>query len=190
MIRVALAREQVPVCRNPRLSKGIRAHSRFEARVGCATAFRGRKIRDAGLGDHGRKPIYNSRAELKGYASEIEFHQEPIEVPMSERGNDNERLGEFDVAVEEARPKLKRPPLYRVVLINDDYTPMEFVVDILETVFSMERTRATQVMLEVHTKGKGVCGVYNYEIAETKVAQVMGIARQHQHPLLCTMEES
>lgn len=109
---------------------------------------------------------------------------------MSERGNDNERLGEFDVAVEEARPKLKRPPLYRVVLINDDYTPMEFVVDILETVFSMERTRATQVMLEVHTKGKGVCGVYNYEIAETKVAQVMGIARQHQHPLLCTMEES
>jgi len=97
---------------------------------------------------------------------------------------------DFDLAVEEARPRLKAPPRYRVVLLNDDYTPMEFVVDILVTVFGMERMRATQVMLEVHTKGKGVCGVYNYEIAETKVAQVMGLARQHQHPLLCTMEES
>ena len=98
--------------------------------------------------------------------------------------------GSHDLAVEEARPAVKQPPLYRVVLINDDYTPMEFVVEILESVFGMERTRATQIMLEVHTKGKGVCGVYNFEIAETKVAQVMGIARQHQHPLLCTMEES
>jgi ATP-dependent Clp protease adaptor protein ClpS len=77
-----------------------------------------------------------------------------------------------------------------VVLINDDFTPMEFVVEILETLFSMERTRATQVMLEVHTKGKGVCGVFSYEIAETKVAQVMSIANQQQHPLMCTMEES
>ena len=97
---------------------------------------------------------------------------------------------DFDLAVEEGRPRLKEPPRYRVVLLNDDYTPMEFVVDILVTVFGMERMQATQVMLEVHTKGKGVCGVYNYEIAETKVAQVMGLARQHQHPLLCTMEES
>ena len=76
------------------------------------------------------------------------------------------------------------------MLINDDFTPMEFVVDILESIFRMERTRATQVMLEVHTKGKGVCGVFHYEIAETKVAQVMGVAQQHQHPLLCEMEES
>jgi ATP-dependent Clp protease adaptor protein ClpS len=67
---------------------------------------------------------------------------------------------------------------------------MEFVVEILETLFNMERTRATQVMLEVHTKGKGICGVFNYEIAETKVAQVMSIANQQQHPLLCTMEKS
>jgi ATP-dependent Clp protease adaptor protein ClpS len=109
---------------------------------------------------------------------------------MGERRTDEERSRSFDIAVEEARPKLKEPPLYRVVLINDDFTPMEFVVDILESIFGMERTRATQVMLEVHTKGKGVCGVYNFEIAETKVAQVMGIAQQHQHPLLCTMEES
>ena len=109
---------------------------------------------------------------------------------VSNEGPEYERGDSFDLAVEESRPKLKEPPLYRVVLINDDYTPMEFVVHVLESIFSMERTRATQVMLEVHTKGKGVCGVYNYEIAETKVAQVMGVAQQHQHPLLCTMEES
>ena len=101
---------------------------------------------------------------------------------------------EFDrnqgIAVEEERPKLKRPPLYQVVLINDDFTPMEFVVEVLQTVFAMERNSATRVMLEVHTKGKGICGVYTYEIAETKVAQVTSIAQQQQHPLLCTMEEA
>ncbi len=109
---------------------------------------------------------------------------------MSEQRPDNEQTQGYELAVEEAQPKVKRPPLYRVVLLNDDFTPMEFVVDILETIFGMERTRATQVMLEVHTKGKGICGVYNFEIAETKVAQVMGIAQQHQHPLLCEMEDS
>ena len=109
---------------------------------------------------------------------------------MGERPTDSEQHDGFELAVAEAQPKIKRPPLYRVVLINDDFTPMEFVVDILESIFSMERTRATQVMLEVHTKGKGLCGVFNYEIAETKVAQVMTTANQHQHPLLCTMEES
>jgi len=91
--------------------------------------------------------------------------------------------------LEEARPKLKQPAMYRVVLLNDDYTPMEFVVQILETIFSMDRTTATRVMLEVHTKGRGTAGIYTYEIAETRVAQVNGYARQHQHPLLCTMEE-
>ena len=109
---------------------------------------------------------------------------------MSERKDDIETGDSYEVAVEEAQPKLKPPPLYRVVLLNDDYTPMEFVVDILETVFTMQRTQATQVMLEVHTKGKGICGVYNFEIAETKVAQVMEVAQQQQHPLLCTMEKS
>ena len=109
---------------------------------------------------------------------------------MSNRPTDIEQRDGFDLAVDEAKPKLKPPSLYRVVLINDDFTPMEFVVDILESVFGMVRTRATQVMLEVHTKGKGICGVFSHEIAETKVAQVMSIANQHQHPLLCTMEES
>jgi ATP-dependent Clp protease adaptor protein ClpS len=109
---------------------------------------------------------------------------------MAEHEKNDLHRDDHDLAVEEAQPKLKRPPLFRVVLMNDDYTPMEFVVEILESVFSMERSRATRVMLEVHTKGKGICGLYNYEIAETKVAQVMGIAQQQQHPLMCTMEES
>jgi ATP-dependent Clp protease adaptor protein ClpS len=94
------------------------------------------------------------------------------------------------LVVEEAKPKLARPPLYQVVLLNDDFTPMEFVVDVLEHIFGLDRTTATRVMLEVHTRGKGVCGIYTYEIAETKVAQVTTYARQHQHPLLCTMEEA
>ncbi|HEX9584721.1 MAG TPA: ATP-dependent Clp protease adapter ClpS [Gammaproteobacteria bacterium] len=92
------------------------------------------------------------------------------------------------LAVQEAKPKLKRPPLYSVVLLNDDYTPMEFVVHVLEYFFTMERERAVRVMLQVHTQGKGVCGVYSREIAETKVAQVNDYSRQNDHPLLCTME--
>jgi ATP-dependent Clp protease adaptor protein ClpS len=94
------------------------------------------------------------------------------------------------VAVEEAQPKVKQPPLYRVVLLNDDYTPMEFVVDVLEKFFAMDRPAATRIMLEVHTKGKGICGVFTYEIAETKVAQVTTYARDNQHPLMCTLEEA
>jgi ATP-dependent Clp protease adaptor protein ClpS len=108
-------------------------------------------------------------------------------------GSDRYKVGRDDdhgLITEEAKPRLKRPPLFRVILINDDYTPMEFVVQVLEKVFSLDRNTATRIMLEVHTKGKGVCGVYTYEIAETKVAQVTGLARQHQHPLLCTMEET
>lgn len=97
---------------------------------------------------------------------------------------------DFGLVVEESRPKLKRPPLYKVVLLNDDYTPMEFVVDVLQKIFTMDRNKATRIMLEVHTSGRGVCGIYTYEIAETKVAQVNSYSRQHQHPLLCTMEES
>lgn len=93
------------------------------------------------------------------------------------------------LALEEAKPKLKKPPLFRVILINDDYTPMEFVVEVLELIFALDRPKATRIMLEVHTKGKGVCGVYTYEIAETKVAQVTSYSQQHQHPLLCTLEE-
>ena len=91
---------------------------------------------------------------------------------------------------EEARPKLKKPPLYKVVLLNDDYTPMEFVIHILEQFFGMDREKATRIMLHVHTRGKGVCGVFSRDVAETKVQQVNDYSREHQHPLLCTMEEA
>lgn len=113
--------------------------------------------------------------------------------PRNGNGDDDDQPGLPDdgrgLAVEEARPKLKKPPLFRVVLLNDDYTPMEFVVQVLELIFSMDRPNATRIMLEVHTKGKGVCGVFTYEIAETKVAQVSSYAEQNQHPLMCTLEE-
>ncbi|MGA0019876.1 MAG: ATP-dependent Clp protease adapter ClpS [Steroidobacteraceae bacterium] len=96
---------------------------------------------------------------------------------------------DLDATVAEATPELKQPPLFQVLLLNDDYTPMEFVVDVLERFFGMGRTQATQVMLEVHMRGKGVCGVFTHEIAETKVAVVTRYARDHQHPLMCTLEE-
>lgn len=92
--------------------------------------------------------------------------------------------------LQDAKPSLKRPPLYKVILLNDDYTPMEFVVEVLEMFFRMNREQATQVMLTVHTQGKGVCGVYTKDIAETKAAQVNQYARDHQHPLLCEIEAS
>lgn len=92
------------------------------------------------------------------------------------------------LAVEESKPELKRPPMYKVVLLNDDYTPMDFVVHVLESFFAKDRTTATKIMLSVHTEGKGVCGRYTRDVAETKVQQVNDYARSHQHPLLCTME--
>ncbi len=92
------------------------------------------------------------------------------------------------LAVQKAKPKLKRPPLYKVLILNDDFTPMEFVVHILEYFFAMDREKAVRVMLQVHTQGNGVCGVYSREIAETKVSQVNDYARDNNHPLLCTMD--
>lgn len=109
---------------------------------------------------------------------------------MPDHSDNDEFSGDHQQVVELERPKLKRPPFYRVILVNDDFTPMEFVVEILQGVFGMERTSATRVMLEVHTRGKGICGEFTFEIAETKVAQVNSIAQQQQHPLLCTMEKS
>lgn len=94
------------------------------------------------------------------------------------------------LAVDTARPELERPPLYRVLLLNDDYTPMDFVVEVLQVFFGMNREKATQVMLHVHTRGRGVCGVYTREVAETKVTQVNEFSRTHQHPLMCTMEKA
>jgi ATP-dependent Clp protease adaptor protein ClpS len=87
------------------------------------------------------------------------------------------------------KPKTQKPSMYKVLLLNDDYTPMEFVVQVLETFFNKSREEATRIMLHVHKKGVGLCGVYTYEVAETKVSQVMDAARQAQHPLQCTMEK-
>lgn len=92
--------------------------------------------------------------------------------------------------LETKKSKLKPPPLFKVILLNDDYTPMEFVVLVLQTFFSMSREKATQVMLKVHREGMGVCGVYPKDIATTKVEQVTSYARKHQHPLQCVMEET
>lgn len=104
--------------------------------------------------------------------------------------NEQEHRGDEGLALEEARPKLKKPAMYKVLLLNDDYTPMEFVVSLLEKLFGMDREQATRVMLLVHSHGKGVCGIFTYEIAETKVAQVNEYSERHQHPLLCSMEEA
>ena len=89
----------------------------------------------------------------------------------------------------ESKPKTKKPSMYKVLMLNDDYTPMEFVVHVLERFFGKKREEATQIMLHVHRRGVGVCGVYTYEVAETKVTQVVDYARQHQHPLQCTLEK-
>jgi ATP-dependent Clp protease adaptor protein ClpS len=95
-----------------------------------------------------------------------------------------------DIELQEHKSELKPPPLFKVVLLNDDYTPMEFVVYILENFFGLGREKSTQIMLHVHTKGKAVCGVYTAEIAETKVSQVNDYAREHEHPLKCEMESA
>jgi ATP-dependent Clp protease adaptor protein ClpS len=92
--------------------------------------------------------------------------------------------------LEAEKTRLKPPPLFKVILLNDDYTPMDFVVVVLQTVFAMSREKATQVMLQVHREGMGVCGTYTREVAAAKVDQVLNIARKYQHPLQCTMEET
>ena len=91
--------------------------------------------------------------------------------------------------ITKTRPKTKKPSLYKVLLLNDDYTPMEFVIHVLEKYFNKDHESATRIMLHVHQKGVGICGVYTYEVAETKVTQVIDFSRQHGHPLQCTMEK-
>ena len=105
--------------------------------------------------------------------------------PPSQINNDDIEVG---VAIKE-RPKTKRPSMYKVLMLNDDYTPMEFVVYVLQSFFEMPNDMAMQVMLHVHQRGVGICGVYTYEVAETKVAQVMNLAKENQHPLQCTIEK-
>ena len=105
-----------------------------------------------------------------------------------EDGDDDGNGGRTGI-VTKTRPKTKKPSLYKVLLLNDDYTPMEFVIHVLEKFFNKGREDATRIMLHVHHKGVGICGVYTYEVAETKVTQVVDFARQNGHPLQCTMEK-
>jgi ATP-dependent Clp protease adaptor protein ClpS len=108
----------------------------------------------------------------------------------SDRDNDrDDDAGTITGVVTKTKPKTKKPSMYKVLLLNDDYTPMEFVVLILERFFNKSTEDATQIMLHVHQRGVGVCGVYTYEVAETKVTQVVDLARRNQHPLQCTMEK-
>jgi len=92
------------------------------------------------------------------------------------------------LALQSAKPKLKKPPMYKVLLLNDDFTPMDFVVNVLVTFFNMDTDKATQIMFNVHTKGVGICGIFTRDVAETKVDQVNLFAQNNQHPLMCTME--
>ena len=105
------------------------------------------------------------------------------------RTGDNGTQGPSTAVITKTKPQTKRPNLYRVLLLNDDYTPMEFVVHVLERFFNKDREAATRIMLHVHHHGIGECGVFTYEIAETKVTQVMDFARKHQHPLQCVVEK-
>ena len=107
---------------------------------------------------------------------------------MAHLGNDRDDDGDTSVVIE-TRPKTKRPPMYKVMLLNDDYTPMEFVVHILERFFGKTHAESFEIMLMVHKKGLAVVGVFSHEVAETKVVQVMDHARANQHPLQCTMEK-
>lgn len=107
---------------------------------------------------------------------------------ITSHSSDEEHSHDHDLVVQEMKPELKQPSLYRVILLNDDYTPMEFVIEVLMMFFSMNQEKSTQVMLAVHTEGKGVCGVFTKDVAETKAAQVNQFARDNKHPLLCEVE--
>ncbi len=103
-------------------------------------------------------------------------------------GNDDRRNPDTGIVVK-TKPKTKKPSMYKVLMLNDDYTPMEFVVFVLEQIFGKDREEATRIMLHVHQRGVGICGVFTYEVAETKCNQVIDYARKHQHPLQCTLEK-
>jgi ATP-dependent Clp protease adaptor protein ClpS len=146
----------------------LRRFARLDGSDAARRATRGGRV--AGAGQRRSASRCASGARLAGRA-----------VAMQERD---------DNVLEVEKTRLKPPPLYKVILLNDDYTPMDFVVVVLQTVFAMNREKATQVMLQIHREGMGVCGTYTREVAAAKVDQVLSIARRHQHPLQCTMEET
>ena len=128
-------------------------------------------------------PAGYRQAKLMPHDTVLNMITHEIHLSGSTGGDDDTSV------VVETRAKTKRPPLYKVMLLNDDYTPMEFVVHVLERFFGMNHAQAVEIMLTVHQKGLAVVGIFSHEIAETKVTQVMDLARRHQHPLQCTMEK-
>ena len=137
---------------------------------------------------------FSKRRESQYHGSTRGVAEEPSEssvwarANMSGEGREGDDLPNTGIVVE-SKPKTKKPSMYKVLMLNDDYTPMEFVVHVLERFFSKQREEATRIMLHVHRRGVGICGVFTYEVAETKVTQVVDYARQHQHPLQCTLEK-
>jgi len=130
--------------------------------------------------------IFNSIDDLKIYKQDIIYKTDiKHRLTMTQRDLEDDDT----TLLERAKPKLDKPQKYQVYLLNDDYTPMEFVVQVLEAIFSHNRENSTQIMLHVHKQGKGICGVFTRDIAETKVAQVNSFSRENKHPLLCDMEE-
>ena len=124
--------------------------------------------------------------ESSHYQIPAKLAQPPSEP--DDAGTEEETAHDTATATATTKPKLEKPPLYKVILINDDYTPMDFVVDVLRSFFHMNVEKATQIMLKVHTEGKGVCGVFSKDLAETKAAQVNGYSRECEQPLLCSIE--
>ena len=117
------------------------------------------------------------------------LRMDAIAMSDTDRGGGGTTEGPGNGVALKARPKTRKPAMYKVLMLNDDYTPMEFVVHILEKIFGKSREEAVDVMLHVHRHGVGICGIFTFEVAETKVAQVIEFSRRHQHPLQCTMEK-
>lgn len=149
-------------------------------------------LRPATLRTASARPGVAWRGETRHDATrsdEIRPDPLPPQAANGDRKRRQDQTGPGTAVITKTKPQTKRPNLYRVLLLNDDYTPMEFVVHVLERFFNKDREAATRIMLHVHHHGIGECGIFTYEVAETKVTQVMDFARKHQHPLQCVMEK-
>ena len=142
-------------------------------------------MRAAGAWERTARALYFDHGLSALRAERAEIGPETRMSDIEKRNDDEHSTG----VVVKTKPRTRKPSLYKVLMLNDDYTPMEFVVDVLEHIFQKNRDEATKIMLHVHQKGVGVCGVYTYEIAETKVTQTVDYARKNQHPLQCTLEK-
>lgn len=132
--------------------------------------------------------LYQVNDALDCICCGVYFDPENMHHETMDHEKENEHDSGRGLAVETAKPEAARPPLFQVLLLNDDFTPMDFVVEVLRSFFTLDQEQAVQIMLHVHTRGRGVCGVFTREVAETKVTHVNEYSRSHQHPLLCTME--